>query len=116
VGGGEKRSSDVLQGTLDLLILEALSLGPMHGWGISQRILQFSREVLQVNQGSLYPALQRLERQGWVRSSWGTSDSNRKARFYELTRAGEGQLAVEEEDWRRFRLAVERVLAAAGRP
>jgi transcriptional regulator len=113
VTGGDKTTNEVLQGTLDLLILNALAVGPMHGWGISQRLLQVSREVLQVNQGSLYPALQRLERQGWVRSSWGTSENNRRARYYELTRSGERQMAVEAESWRRFRVAVERVLAAA---
>ena len=111
--GGDKTTNEVLQGTLDLLILNALAVGPMHGWGISQRLLQVSREVLQVNQGSLYPALQRLERQGWVRSSWGTSENNRRARYYELTRSGELQMAAEAESWRRFRVAVERVLAAA---
>jgi transcriptional regulator len=102
--------SDLLQGTLDVLVLKTLSSGPMHGWGISQRIQQLSRDVLQVNQGSLYPALYRLEKQGWIRASWGTSDNNRRARFYELTRAGRRQLAEETEEWERFAAAVGRVL------
>jgi PadR family transcriptional regulator, regulatory protein PadR len=107
------RGGDVLQGTLDLLILKTLSLGPQHGWGISQHLLQVSREALQVNQGSLYPALQRLERQGWVEAEWGLSENRRRARFYRLTRAGERQLAAETDSWRRFTGAVERVLAEA---
>jgi transcriptional regulator len=102
--------SDLLQGTLDVLVLKTLFSGPMHGWGISQRIQQLSRDVLQVNQGSLYPALYRLEKQGWIRASWGTSDNNRRARFYELTRAGRRQLAEETEEWERFAAAVGRVL------
>lgn len=109
-GGGE---SDVLQGTLDLLILKTLSLGRQHGWGISQHLLQVSRETLQVNQGSLYPALQRLERKGWVEAEWGLSENRRRARFYRLTADGERQLAAETDSWRRFTGAVERVLAEA---
>jgi transcriptional regulator len=105
--------SDLLQGTLDVLILKTLSTGPMHGWGISQRIQQTSDDVLQVNQGSLYPALHRLEKQGWISASWGTSDNNRRARYYELTRAGRRQLAEETEQWERFSAAVARVLQMA---
>lgn len=101
---------DLLQGTLDLLILRVLALEPMHGWGISQRIQQISSDVLQVQQGSLYPALHRLEHQGWIRSEWGTSDNNRRAKFYSLTRAGQKQLEVETRNWHRFSLAVRDIL------
>ena len=104
--------SDLLQGTLDVLVLKILTHGTLHGWGISQRIQQISQDVLQVNQGSLYPALYRLEAKGWIRSSWGASENNRRARFYELTRAGRRQLAEETENWERFAQAVGRVLAA----
>ena len=104
--------SDLLQGTLDLLILKTLGLGPQHGWGISQRIQQISQDVLQVNQGSLYPALHRLEEQGWIASEWGTSDSNRQAKFYKLTRAGQRQLEVEAAQWARISTAVGRILDA----
>ena len=104
--------SDLLQGTLDLLILKTLGLGPQHGWGISQRIQQISQDVLQVNQGSLYPALHRLEEQGWIASEWGTSDSNRQAKFYKLTRAGQRQLEVEAAQWARITAAVGRILDA----
>jgi PadR family transcriptional regulator PadR len=103
--------SDLLQGTLDVLILKTLSSGSMHGWGISQRIQQVSDDVLQVNQGSLYPALYRLENQGWIKAEWGTSENNRKAKFYELTRAGRRRLTEETESWERFSAAVARVLA-----
>ncbi len=106
--------SDLLQGTLDLLILRTLSLGAMHGWGISQRIQQISREVLQVNQGSLYPALARLEVAGWVDAKWGLSENNRQAKFYSLTRAGERQLEIETASWERLSAAVARVLRVAG--
>ncbi len=106
--------SDLLQGTLDLLILRTLSLGPMHGWGISQRIQQISRDVLQVNQGSLYPALARLEVAGWLDAQWGTSENNRQAKFYSLTKAGERQLEVETANWERLSAAVARVLRLAG--
>jgi|SRR5579863_3402663 len=102
---------DLLQGTLHLMVLRVLSLGPMHGYGIAQRIQQVSREVLRVNQGSLYPALLRLEQQGWIASRWGTSDNNRRARFYSLTRTGKRQLATETERWARFSEALERLLA-----
>jgi PadR family transcriptional regulator PadR len=105
--------SDLLQGTLDVLILKTLSGDPMHGWGISQRIQQLSRDVLQVNQGSLYPALYRLENRGWIKSTWGTSENNRRAKFYELTRAGRRQLSEETENWERFSEAVARILATA---
>jgi transcriptional regulator len=104
--------ADLLQGTLDLLILKALALGPMHGWGIAQRLRQLSSEALQVQQGSLYPAVHRLERQGLIRSSWGQSENNRRARFYELTRAGQRRLAEEAETWERFAAAVAQVLGA----
>ena len=105
--------SDLLQGTLDVLVLKTLSAGPMHGWGISQRIQQWSEDVLEVNQGSLYPALHRLEEKGWITAEWGNSDNNRRARFYSLTRTGRRQLAEETESWERFAAAVGRVLAAA---
>ena len=103
---------DVLQGTLDLLILKAVSLEPMHGWGVAQRIQQMSEDVLQVNQGSLYPALHRLEHRGWITATWGTSENNRRAKFYRLTSTGRRQLVEEEETWRRFSRAVDLVLAA----
>jgi len=101
---------DLPQGTLDLLILKALSLEAMHGWAISERIHQVSRATLQIPQGSLYPALHRLERKGWVRAEWGVSDSNRKAKYYELTAAGRRRLEAETEDWRRLTTAVRLVL------
>lgn len=104
--------TDLLQGTLDVLILKTLALAPMHGWGIAQRIQQLSEEVLQVNQGSLYPALYRLEAKGWIRSDWGNSENNRRAKFYELTRTGRRQLAEETDGWERFAAAVGRVLEA----
>lgn len=100
------RQADLLQGTLDLLILKTLALGPHHGWGVSQRIQQMSKEVLQVNQGSLYPALHRLEHRGWIAAEWGTSENNRKAKFYSLTRRGRAQLKAEEVQWRKFAEAV----------
>jgi len=98
------------QGTLDLLILKALSLQPMHGWAISERIQQVSRAALQIPQGSLYPALHRLERRGWVRASWGSSDNNRRAKYYELTRAGRRQLGAETAAWKKLTNAVELVM------
>jgi len=104
-------NADVLQGTLDLLILKAVSLEAMHGWGISQRIQQFSSGVLEVNQGSLYPALHRLVKRRWLEASWGTSENNRRARFYKLTAAGKKQLVEETATWRRFSGAVDAVLA-----
>lgn len=101
------------QGTLDLLILRTLALGPRHGWAISERIHQVSSRVLRVQQGSLYPALHRLERRGWIRSEWGPSENNRRARFYELTKSGLRQLGAEEVDWRKLTEAVAQVLASA---
>jgi len=104
------QSSELLQGTLDLLILKSLALQPMHGWGISQRIQQVSKGVLEVGQGSLYPALHRLEAKGWISSEWGASDSNRRARFYSLTRAGRKQLQAELASWERISGAIALVL------
>jgi PadR family transcriptional regulator, regulatory protein PadR len=101
---------DLPQGTLDLLILKALSLEPMHGWGISQRVQQISDGVLEVNQGSLYPALQRLEKAGLITSEWGVTDNNRRARYYRLTAAGRRALGQELESWRRFAAGLEAVL------
>jgi transcriptional regulator len=109
---GKTAKSDLLQGTLDLLILKTLALGPQHGWGISQRIQQISEDVLQVNQGSLYPALHRLEDQGWIDAEWGVSESNRQAKFYRLTRAGHRQLEAEARHWARVTAAVGRILDA----
>jgi PadR family transcriptional regulator PadR len=102
---------DLPQGTLDLLILKALSLGPMHGWAISERLHQVSRESLTIPQGSLYPALHRLERRGWIDAEWGASDNNRKAKYYELTRAGRAQLATETAEWAKLARAVQLILA-----
>ena len=106
-------TADLLQGTLDLLILKTLSLGPQHGWGVAQRIQQTSRNLLQVNQGSLYPALHRLEEQGWIESEWGVSDNNRRAKFYRLTEDGRLQLDRESESWQQFSQAVRWVLQSA---
>jgi len=102
--------ADVLRGTIDLLVLRALLAGPLHGWGIGERIQQISDGVLEVNQGSLYPALQRLEHRGTIQSEWGTSDNNRRARYYRLTAAGRKALGAETESWRRFAAAIETVL------
>ena len=107
-----KSKADLLQGTLDMLILKTLALGPQHGWGISQRIQQISEEILQVNQGSLYPALHRLEQRGWLSSSWGASENNRQAKFYQLTRAGRRQLEKERREWTRLSAAVARIMEA----
>lgn len=104
--------ADLLQGTLDLLILKALTLGPLHGWGISKRIRDMSRDVLEVNQGSLYPALHRLEDRGFVCANWGTSDEGRRAKFYRLTKVGRKQFADERERWRLFSAAVGHTLQA----
>src|SRR5579885_3804247 len=101
---------DLLQGTLDLLILRTLQAGPMHGWAISERIQQISQDVLQVNQGSLYPALHRLEHQGWIKAESGVSELGRRARFYRLTSAGRKQLEIETADWARLTTAIGRVL------
>ena len=108
-----KQKSDLLQGTLDMLILKTLALDAMHGWGIAQRIQQVSDGVLNINQGSLYPALYRLEEQGWIAAEWGRSDNNRQAKYYSLTRAGRKQLAEEEENWRRLSTAITQVLQAS---
>ncbi|MBW3553140.1 MAG: PadR family transcriptional regulator [Gemmatimonadetes bacterium] len=102
--------TDALRGSLDLLVLKTLSLEPMHGWGISQRVQQISAGVLEVNQGSLYPALQRLEKEGLITSDWGTTENNRRARYYELTGAGRRALGEELESWRRFSAGLEAVL------
>jgi transcriptional regulator len=104
---------ELLQGTLDLLILKTLAPGPMHGWGISQRIQQISEEVLQVQQGSLYPALHRLEQRGWISAKWGASENNRRAKYYELTRAGRKQLEVETSNWEMLAAAVAQILQTA---
>jgi transcriptional regulator len=104
---------DLLQGTLDLLILRALRGEPMHGWAISERIQVISQDVLQVNQGSLYPALHRLEHRGWIKAEWGVSELGRRARFYSLTAAGRRQLEVETENWGRLSEAIARVLRMA---
>lgn len=106
------KDADILQGTLDLLILKSLALGPMHGFGVSGRIHQLSRDVLSVLQGSLYPALHRLEYQGLIQSDWGVSDNNRRAKFYSLTRSGHARLKAEVAQWQRVTQAVEWVLAA----
>ena len=108
------RSVEILQGTLDLLILKTLALEPMHGWGIAQRIQQVSREVLQIQQGSLYPALYRLERKGWISAEWGASDNNRRAKFYAITRAGRKRLGEEARDWERMAGVIGRMLAMRG--
>ncbi len=109
-----QESSELLQGTLELLILKVLSLEPMHGWGISQRIQQMSRDVFQVNQGSLYPALQRMKTRGWVQSEWRRTENNRRARYYLLTAAGRRELARERSQWDRTSDAVNRVLSWTG--
>jgi transcriptional regulator len=105
--------SDVVRGTLDLLVLKTLTLEPMHGWGISQRIQESSRGVLDVNQGSLYPALQRLELRGLIDSDWKTTENNRRAKYYKLTAAGRRAVGAETESWRRYVLAVDHVLGTA---
>ena len=105
-----RSQTDALRGSLDLLILKTLSLAPMHGWGISQRVQQISKGVLEVNQGSLYPALQRLEKDGLVTSDWDTTDNNRRARYYRLTATGRRALGAELENWRRFAAGLEAVL------
>lgn len=105
-----KSNIDLLQGTLDVLVLKTLATGAMHGWGIAQRIQQVSEDVLRVNQGSLYPALHRLESEGWIAAEWGASENNRKAKYYRLTRTGQRQLEAETETWRRLAEAVGRVL------
>jgi PadR family transcriptional regulator, regulatory protein PadR len=101
---------DLPQGTLDLLILRTLALGPEHGWAISERIHQVSSQVLQIHQGSLYPALHRRERRGWIKAAWGASENNRRAKFYELTKAGRKQLETEKDEWKKLIAAVAQVL------
>jgi PadR family transcriptional regulator, regulatory protein PadR len=105
-----RQQTDALRGSLDLLVLKTLSLQPMHGWGISQRLQQISEGVLEVNQGSLYPALQRLEKDGLITSEWGTTEHNRRARYYRLTAGGRNALGTELESWRRFAAGLEAVL------
>ena len=104
------KKTDVLQGTLDMLILKTIALEPMHGYGIAQRIQQISGEVLQIQQGSLYPALRRLERRGWISAEWGESENNRRARFYNLTKTGRKRLGEETREWERLAHAVSRIL------
>ncbi len=106
-----KRKADMIKGTLDMLILQILSLQPMHGWGVTERIQQVSEDALQVNQGSLYASLHRLTREGWIDSQWQVTESGRRARYYALTRAGEEQLGAERRRWTRLADAVERILA-----
>jgi PadR family transcriptional regulator, regulatory protein PadR len=101
---------DLPQGTLDLLILRTLALGPQHGWAISERVQQVSSDVLMIQQGSLYPALHRLERRGWIKAKWGTSENNRRAKYYELTPSGKKQLTVETDSWRKLAAAVAQIL------
>jgi PadR family transcriptional regulator, regulatory protein PadR len=103
------------QGTLDLLILRTLALGAQHGWAITERIQQISRDALRIQQGSLYPALHRLERRGWIKARWKASQNNRRAKYYDLTAAGRRQLEVDEDEWRRLTAAVELVLRAPGK-
>ena len=104
--------TDVLQGTLDLLILKALSLGPMHGYGVGQRIQQLAEDMLTIEEGTLYPALYRIEQKGWIESEWGVSENNRRARFYKIPRRGRKQLDVEESQWEHLTAAVAKVLQA----
>jgi transcriptional regulator len=101
---------DLPQGTLDLLILRTLALGPQHGWAISERVQQVSSDVLRIQQGSLYPALHRLERRGWIKAAWGASENNRRAKYYELTRSGKKQLEIETDSWRKLTAAVAQIL------
>jgi transcriptional regulator len=107
------QSIDLPQGTLDLLILRTLALQPLHGWAISDRVQQISRDVLRIRQGSLYPALHRLERRGWIKAHWGASENNRRAKFYELTKAGRQQLEREKDAWEKLTTAVAQVLRTA---
>src|SRR5262245_13492731 len=108
-----KRKPDLPQGTLDMLVLKALSLGPMHGFGIGQRIQQLAENMLTVEEGTLYPALYRIEERGWIKSEWGASENNRRARFYKLTRAGRKQLQMEESKWEYLSVAVRKILDAS---
>lgn len=109
-----KEGGDLIQGTLDMLVLKALQLEPMHGWGITERIQQWSDNVLSINQGSLYPSLYRLQRQGWITSEWRVTENNRRARYYKLTAAGKKQLAEERKSWERLSQAVNLVLDVTG--
>jgi PadR family transcriptional regulator PadR len=111
--GATSKPTDMVQGTLDLLILKILALEPMHGWAIANRIKQLSAAVLQVPQGSLYPALHRLEQQAWIRSEWGESDNNRRAKYYSLTRAGRRQLERESASWERLSAAISGIVRLA---
>ena len=104
------KPTDLVQGTLDLLVLKAVALQPMHGWAIGQRIQQISKDVLQVQQGSLYPALHRLERRGWIKAHWGVSENSRRAKYYELTKSGRKQLETEAGAWRKLSAAMAQVL------
>jgi transcriptional regulator len=106
-----KAKNNLLQGTLDMLVLKALSLGPMHGYGVGQRIQQISDDALRVEEGSLYPALYRIEQQGWIESEWGVSENNQRAKFYKLTRQGRKQLQIEAENWDRLAGAIFKVMA-----
>jgi PadR family transcriptional regulator PadR len=112
--GKAKEKGDLLQGTLDLLVLKALQLEPLHGFAIAQRIEQLSSDVLRIEQGSLYPALYRLEERGWIEADWGASENNRRAKFYALTRAGRKRLEAEEASWARLSGAINQVLSLAG--
>jgi transcriptional regulator len=108
-----KQQSDMIRGTLDMLVMKVLSMEPMHGWGICERIKLISDQELQVNQGSLYPALHKLTQEGWIKSYWGLTENNRKARFYRLTRAGRQQLRIEQAHWDRLATAVSKVMATS---
>ena len=108
-----KAKPDLPQGTFDMLVLKALSLGPMHGFGVGQRIRQLAEDMLTVEEGTLYPALYRIEERGWIKSEWGVSENNRRARFYKLTRAGRKQLQVEESNWEYLSVAVRKILEAS---
>jgi len=105
-----KEGGDLIQGTLDMLVLKALQLESMHGWGITERIQQWSQNVLSINQGSLYPSLYRLQRQGWITSEWGVTENGRRARYYRITRSGKKQLDVEQKSWERLSQAVNGIL------
>ena len=107
-----KAKPDLPQGTFDMLVLKALSLGPAHGYGVGQRIQQLADDMLRVEEGTLYPALYRIEQNGWIESEWGTSENNRRARFYRLTRAGRKQLGIQETQWARLALIIGKVMAA----
>jgi PadR family transcriptional regulator, regulatory protein PadR len=111
--GNMGKPTDLVQGTVDLLVLKTIALGPMHGWAIAQRIKQVSNDVLKLNQNALYPALHRLEEQGWLESEWGQSESNRRAKYYSLTKAGRKRLGEEVAQWRRLSMAIEVVVSTA---